>query len=267
MKGKNGIKIFAAVLCALAFAPRPVQASAAASDGDFVPASASVSYANFGGGPRIIFDDARTVNELYAAFANVRRTGAEPVGGHTDDYFEFSFTSEDGTRSVGAVYQSGKLMGGQGELHEVTGYDDLSEAASLALWRKGFALFADESPIEALLSLSGRRTPDDAAWAASALTELEGAWVWRESGGDGSSAVFTYTFNGDGTADIDELLSSGKRNKGTVAYGLAEKNLMAVKLPGAGSKGEPLPFDMSGGQLRLTFDEGTLVFERKGNAD
>jgi hypothetical protein len=259
MRGINGIKIFAALLCALAFAPP----SGAAPGGDFVPESAAVSYANVGGGSRVTFDDARTVNELYAAFTNVRKTGAEPVSGHTDDYFEFLFASEDGTRSAGAGFQSGKLMGGLGELHEITGYDELAEAAARALWRKGCALFADESPIEALRSPSARRTREEAAWIESALTEIEGTWVCQASESDVSFEMYTFTFHGDGIADVDEVLSGGKRNEWTLAYGFEEKNLMVFKPLGEGSGKAPIPFTMSCGQLRLTFGEDTLVFERK----
>jgi hypothetical protein len=216
------------------------------------------------GGPMFTFDDARTVSELYAAFANVRRTGAALAGGHMYDYLEFSFVSEDGKQGTGAVYESsGNSIDDRGELYEVTGYDKLFEAAARALWRKGRALFADESPIEALRSPSARRTREEAARIESALTEIEGTWVCQASESDVSFEMYTFTFHGDGIADVDEVLSGGKRNEWTLAYGFEEKNLMVFKPLGEGSGKAPFPFAMSGGQLRLTIGEDTLVFERK----
>jgi hypothetical protein len=91
-------------------------------------------------------------------------------------------------------------------------------------------------------------------------------WIWQSIEGDGYYETYIYTFKEDGALLLEESLPGGKFKKDSATYRLDGKNLW-IRFAGGFFQGKEIgmPCAYFNGQLQLTIDGNTYVFNPKDN--
>jgi hypothetical protein len=249
-------KLCTAFVIALALS---IAAAADAAEGGFVPSSVRVTSVIYSKGSceinvptvrEVTLDDSKTALELYAALNDGIRTNGTYVTEYgRENQLLFTFEA-DGGQSVTASFRN------SGALDKLAGFERFARAARLALWRNGYARFVRDE-----IFILNARTEEEAEISAYALLDLEGTWQWQASEGDGFFETYIYTFKDDGTMDIEEHLPGEKLYEASAFYG-AEGGRLIIFMESE-KRSADVPFTVFNGQLQLTFEGNTLVFEPK----
>jgi hypothetical protein len=89
---------------------------------------------------------------------------------------------------------------------------------------------------------------------------IEGTWIWRSAEGDDFFETYIYAFGEDGTLTRDLFLPGRVEKRDVFSYKIEGKKISLTPRGGT-AKGAAYPFAVFNGQLQLTMDGNTYVFD------